>query len=126
MGKNDNLQVQELQRRIEYLEQEVQKKDQEINNLEDGARTARTQNFSYGEPSAASNKRVKRSGVSVKLSAKQIQTALKKAGFYNGALDGKVGPNTKKAIKAFQKAHGLKADGVAGQNTCVKLKQYLR
>ena len=54
-----------------------------------------------------------------------IQKALKKAGYYNGAVDGKVGPGTRDAIAAFQKDNGLKADGVCGRGTWAKLKSYL-
>ena len=32
---------------------------------------------------------------------RQIQTALKSAGFYAGPVDGKIGPKTKKSIEAF-------------------------
>ncbi|MFA7254518.1 MAG: peptidoglycan-binding domain-containing protein [Candidatus Omnitrophota bacterium] len=54
-----------------------------------------------------------------------IQKALKKAGYYNGAIDGKVGPGTRDAIAAFQKDNGLTADGVCGRGTWAKLKSYL-
>ena len=54
-----------------------------------------------------------------------IQKALKKAGYYNGAIDGKVGPGTRDALAAFQKDNGLKADGVCGRGTWAKLKSYL-
>lgn len=54
-----------------------------------------------------------------------IQRALKKAGYYNGAIDGKVGPGTRDAIAAFQKDNGLDADGVCGRATWAKLKSYL-
>lgn len=54
-----------------------------------------------------------------------IQKALKKAGYYNGAIDGKVGPGTRDAIAAFQKDNGLDADGVCGRGTWAKLKSYL-
>ena len=54
-----------------------------------------------------------------------VQKALKKAGYYNGAIDGKVGPGTRDAIAAFQKDNGLKADGVCGRSTWAKLKSYL-
>ena len=54
-----------------------------------------------------------------------IQKALKKAGYYNGPLDGKVGPGTRDAIAAFQKDNGLAADGVCGRGTWSKLKSYL-
>jgi len=52
---------------------------------------------------------------------KQVQAALKKAGFYKGDIDGKLGPQTKKAIKAFQKSKGLNPDGVIGVRTWEEL-----
>lgn len=61
----------------------------------------------------------------VNLSARQIQKALKSAGFYQGAVDGKIGSKTKSAIIKFQKAHSLKADGVVGKRTSMELNKYL-
>lgn len=60
-----------------------------------------------------------------KPTAKEIQTALKNANFYMWAIDGKIGPMTKKAIEEFQKANGLKVDGIVGPKTWDKLKAYL-
>ena len=57
---------------------------------------------------------------------KEIQEALKKAGYYKGEVDGKIGHKTKMAIEEFQKANGLKADGKVGPQTWDKLKEYLR
>jgi murein L,D-transpeptidase YcbB/YkuD len=59
------------------------------------------------------------------LTHKDIQFALKNAGFYNGPIDGKIGKNTKKAIREFQKTNGLKADGIVGPKTRDLLLQYL-
>ena len=56
---------------------------------------------------------------------KDIQKALKNAGFYTGAIDGKIGPKTKNAIVEFQKAKGLKADGKVGPKTWAALEKYL-
>ena len=47
------------------------------------------------------------------------------AGFYNGKIDGVKGEQTKKAIKAFQKANGLRDDGVVGPKTWELLNGYL-
>lgn len=58
-------------------------------------------------------------------SAKDIQAALKNAGYYTGNVDGKIGPMTKKAIEAFQEANGLKADGKVGPKTWNALSKYL-
>jgi peptidoglycan hydrolase-like protein with peptidoglycan-binding domain len=55
----------------------------------------------------------------------QIQTALKNAGFYTGAIDGKVGPLTKRAVEEFQKANGLSVDGKVGPKTWAVLSKYL-
>ena len=57
---------------------------------------------------------------------KQIQIALKKAGFYQGEIDSKIGPKTKKAIIDFQRSKRLKPDGVVGLKTWEELSKYLR
>jgi peptidoglycan hydrolase-like protein with peptidoglycan-binding domain len=57
--------------------------------------------------------------------SKDIQKALKNAGFYAGTVDGKIGPRTKKAIEEFQKAKGLKADGKVGPKTWTEMQKYL-
>lgn len=51
------------------------------------------------------------------ISVKEIQAALKKLGYYNGTVDGVTGTNTENAIKKFQKANKLTADGVVGSST---------
>lgn len=56
---------------------------------------------------------------------KQIQAALKNAGYDPGAIDGKLGPRSKKAIKDFQAVNGLKADGKVGAKTWAKLSAYV-
>jgi len=55
----------------------------------------------------------------------EIQTALKHAGFYSGAIDGKIGPKSKKAIEDFQSANGLKVDGKIGPKTWEVLGKHL-
>ena len=57
--------------------------------------------------------------------AKDIQTALKNAGYYTGNIDGKIGSKTGSAIEAFQKDNSLKVDGVVGQRTWNLLSKYL-
>lgn len=63
--------------------------------------------------------------IAYKPTSKQIQTALRNANFYTGLIDGKIGPMTKKAIEDFQRANGLKVDGVVGLKTWSKLSAYL-
>ena len=45
---------------------------------------------------------------------KELQQALKDKGFYKGAVDGDIGPQTQEAIKAFKVANKLNADSVVG------------
>ena len=52
---------------------------------------------------------------------KTLQERLKKLGYYTGSVDGKYGDGTEAAVKAFQEANGLSADGVAGTRTINKL-----
>jgi hypothetical protein len=50
-----------------------------------------------------------------------LQDRLKRAGFLPGPSDGIYGPQTKQAILAFQKARGLRADGIVGRQTWTAL-----
>ncbi len=56
---------------------------------------------------------------------KQVQTALKNAGYYKGEIDGKIGPKSKQAILDFQKDNDLMVDGKVGPKTWTKLKTHL-
>ena len=47
----------------------------------------------------------------------QIQTKLKRWGYYNGNVDGIYGSQTLEAVKYFQRKNGLAVDGIAGKNT---------
>lgn len=47
----------------------------------------------------------------------QIQTKLKRWGYYNGNIDGIYGSQTLAAVKYFQRKNGLVVDGIAGKNT---------
>lgn len=50
-----------------------------------------------------------------------IQERLNSMGFNCGAVDGIFGSGTEAAVKAFQRAMGLTADGIVGVNTWTKL-----
>lgn len=47
----------------------------------------------------------------------QIQTKLKRWGYYNGSIDGIYGSQTLAAVKWFQSKNGLTVDGIAGTKT---------
>jgi peptidoglycan hydrolase-like protein with peptidoglycan-binding domain len=57
--------------------------------------------------------------------ALEIQTALKKAGLFKGMIDGKIGPETKEAVRKFQQGNGITPDGVVGSKTWALLSKYL-
>lgn len=48
---------------------------------------------------------------------RNIQTKLKRWGYYSGNVDGIYGTQTVNAVKYFQRKNGLTADGIAGQAT---------
>ncbi len=54
-------------------------------------------------------------------SVSDLQLRLRELGYYTGEVDGKNGPATKAAVRAFQAQHGLTADGIAGPLTWEKL-----
>ena len=54
----------------------------------------------------------------------QIQTKLKRWGYYSGSVDGIYGSQTLAAVKYFQRKNGLKEDGIAGKNTLTAMGIY--
>ena len=52
---------------------------------------------------------------------KALQRALKAAGFDPGRLDGEFGPMTAAAVRSYQAAHRLVADGEIGAQTARSL-----
>ncbi len=48
---------------------------------------------------------------------REIQTKLKRWGYYNGNIDGIYGSKTVSAVKWFQSKNGLTVDGIAGPKT---------
>ena len=106
--------AEDLQGRVSELEIQVQEKDQQIRDLEDELASA--QKTSVGGKCYVEQGR---------LSNKQVQKALKNAGYYTGPVDGRIGKKTRRAIKDFQKASGLAVDGIVGKETRTYLRKYL-
>jgi len=73
----------------------------------------------------APSRGAQRSATTLSPTKRRIQQALKGAGYYNGPIDGKIGPNSQAAIKSFQRDHALKVDGVVGKRTWARLLNYL-
>jgi hypothetical protein len=55
-----------------------------------------------------------------------LQRALVQLGYSPGTIDGAYGPSTESAVKQFQQAHGLVADGIAGTKTLAAMKSALQ
>ena len=56
---------------------------------------------------------------------REIQLALRSAGFNPGPVDGLMGQRTRTAVRDFQVAHGLSSDGKIGPKTWSKLETFL-
>lgn len=54
---------------------------------------------------------------------RELQVRLNKIGYWVGTLDGVYGRRTEAAVRAFQKAHGIRVDGIAGLATISLLKR---
>lgn len=52
---------------------------------------------------------------------RELQGRLKFLGYYNGAIDGDFGYKTLTSVKSFQFKFGMKADGIVGSSTKLKL-----
>jgi len=116
MNKSDALSNQELRNKVSALETQLKEKEDEINSLKDASlKGSEEVNLNV---SAASE-------VSALGNPEQIQTALKNAGYYQGAIDGKLGKKTRRAVREFQKANNLSVDGKVGKKTWEALKAYL-
>lgn len=127
-SKGGRMSTAQSRARINDLERELAEKDDEMRYLKSELTKAeneleRQKDVSiYSFKKSVSKGRGKDSPIAA---TKQIQVALKNAGFYNGSIDGKIGSETKKAITEFQKANGLKADGIVGQQTWSRLKEFV-
>lgn len=126
--KKVQTEVTGIKTRVETLESRVEGVESKQAEVE---RLAAEQAQALDELKTAGTSQVK-TNISVKAregtrseKMKDIQQALKNAGYYDGKIDGIKGKGTKKAIKDFQRANGLKVDGVVGRKTWELLSGYL-
>lgn len=56
----------------------------------------------------------------------RLQSQLNQLGYGSGTPDGIMGPNTRDGVRAFQKAHGLPADGFATQDLLTQIEAAAR
>ena len=122
--------IETLQTRVSDLEEQLEERDEQIQNLEDevadlSERLEGPTRIPRGSASEEVELKAERTGIiRVNVPTQKVQEALKAAGFYNGPVDGKIGDKTKSAIVEFQKANGLKVDGIVGRGTWAKLSDY--
>ncbi|MFH1493094.1 MAG: peptidoglycan-binding domain-containing protein [Candidatus Omnitrophota bacterium] len=113
-GCLSNEEFSSMQTKIGIIEQRLGNLEGKVDLVESKcAQSTADKNLSKYEDGKLSDASVRTGN----LAAEDIQSALKNAGFYDGDIDGKIGPLTEKAIKECQEANGLKPDGVVGQMT---------
>ena len=116
--KRKNLEIQGLKNQISVLETQLQDKDLEISSL-------REELNKVTEEKEVSRKKKVVPEVKSRPSVRQIQTALRNAGYNPGVIDGRMGRQTRDAIRAFQRANNLSVDGKVGKRTWALLGEYL-
>jgi len=127
-SKDNARRINSVQAQISVITEELIRLDQSIQEVRGAIQTEenRYQELTTKMASAAEEgaEGVYRTPSGFTLPSLSIQKALRKAGYYQGKLDGKIGSDTRQAIKAFQKDHGLEPDGVVGRATWSKLQAY--
>ncbi len=126
--KQSDLEMQGLKNQIAVLEAQLQSKDEELAAFKEGANKTEYAGLTYesaadSEPSVRTKKVI--GEAKSRPTMRQIQTALKNAGYNPGPIDGKKGKQTKEAIKSFQRDHNLGIDGIAGKRTWEALSEHL-
>ena len=117
--------IADLQSQVGALQGEVSRLDQALRDSGIALKTAQDQGAPAGAFTGLSgNGPVYRTPSGFELPAMSIQRALKNAGYYQGAVDGKIGSGTKTALKNFQRDQGLTADGVCGRQTWARLEGF--
>lgn len=86
-------------------------------------------NTSPASPTAQSQSSPQRSNYAYAPAAnagtvREIQSALKRLGFYDGAVDGIAGPQTKEAIRTYQQRNGLAVTGQPSAQLLDHLRQH--
>ena len=121
--------IANLQGQIGSLQNDVARLDQAAKESEAALKTAQTSGGTQGTGTSSvlgqlTEGALYRTPSGFELPALAIQKALKKAGYYQGVLDGKVGSKTKQALRSFQKDNGLTPDGVCGRQTWARLQSF--
>ena len=114
--ENDTLKIQ-----IQNLETQLKQKEAEVDSLRTTLSSTTEEKYAAAKLSHPQGQEAATEHPKVK----DVQLALKNAGYDPGTSDGKMGKKTRQAIKDFQKANGLDADGKIGKKTWSLLSPYL-
>jgi len=114
--------VESLKTQVASLETQVGQLNAQVEELSKKQATVEEQPAAPA-PAVKENRLAK--GPNAALSPRQVQLALKSAGFYAGPIDGKLGHQTKEAVRAFQRSNGLTPDGKVGTKTSIALAKFL-
>jgi len=125
--KQKDLEAQGLRNQVSASEGQLQVKDEEVSSLKESLVKTPEQGISEVSTVPTSHTVKKQVIAEVKSlpNTKQIQVALQNAGYNPGSIDGKMGRQTREAIKEFQRANNLAEDGKVGKKTWGLLKEYL-
>ena len=115
--------VETLKMQVASLETQVGQLNAQVDELSKKQEPTQEQLQPTSAPAAKENRLAK--GPNGALSPRQIQLALKSAGFYAGPVDGRLGPQTKEAVRSFQRSNGLTPDGKVGTKTSIALAKFL-
>ncbi|MCM8798314.1 MAG: peptidoglycan-binding protein [Candidatus Omnitrophica bacterium] len=124
-SKEMELEVQKLRTQVGTLEEQVKESDKEIADLELQLEKERQIRKNLEKQLLTKKTELKETEFLPKPTIRNIQEALRRAGFYEGPVDGKLGPKTRQAIKDFQRSKGLRVDGIVGKKTWQELSRYL-
>jgi peptidoglycan hydrolase-like protein with peptidoglycan-binding domain len=115
-SRNKDLEIQGLRNQVSALESQAPAKTEEMTVAEDVSVKSEVPTESLDQSGEAKQRP----------STRQIQAALKNAGYYQGVIDGKIGRQSRQAIRDFQKANNLSVDGKVGKKTWAALREYLQ
>jgi hypothetical protein len=122
--KNVREQLEEIRGKVVYAQRELEKERLNVLLKQSGSASTQLEN-------AIKNLREVSASLSLPLQLNdsgsevtELQRKLADAGFYKGSVDGVFGLKTQTALKQFQSAMGLVADGIAGWQTQKLLQKY--